>query len=32
MGQELPWRYEDGYVHVRVTTLDGHAMVVVDHG
>ncbi|GAA0672419.1 hypothetical protein GCM10010193_26070 [Kitasatospora atroaurantiaca] len=31
-GQELDWQYDGEYVHVRVTSLDGHAMVVVDHG
>jgi len=30
IGEELDWSWEDGYVHVRVTILDGHAMVVVD--
>ncbi|MFI1172893.1 alpha-L-fucosidase [Streptomyces melanogenes] len=30
-GQELPWQYDGAYVHVRVTTADGHAMVVVEH-
>ncbi|MER5639167.1 alpha-amylase family protein [Kitasatospora sp. NPDC002227] len=30
-GQELAWRYDDGYVHVEVTTADGHAMVVLEH-
>ncbi|MEU4114172.1 beta-galactosidase trimerization domain-containing protein [Kitasatospora sp. NPDC028055] len=30
-GQELAWEHDGGYVHVRVTTADGHAMVVVEH-
>lgn len=30
-GQELPWQHDGAYVHVRVTTPDGHAMVVVEH-
>lgn len=30
-GQELDWHHDGGYVHTRVTVLDGHAMVVVDH-
>lgn len=28
-GHPLPWSYEGGYVHVRVTILDGHAMIVI---
>ena len=27
--QALEWNYADGYVHTRVTVLDGHAMVVI---
>jgi hypothetical protein len=30
IGEELDWSWEDGYVRVRVTILDGHAMVVVE--
>ncbi|MEU9044238.1 MULTISPECIES: alpha-amylase family protein [unclassified Kitasatospora] len=30
-GQELAWQHDGEYVHVRVTTVDGHAMVVVEH-
>ncbi|MGW2377119.1 alpha-L-fucosidase [Kitasatospora sp. NPDC001683] len=30
-GQELEWEHDGEYVHVRVTTTDGHAMVVVEH-
>ncbi|MFC5661715.1 alpha-amylase family protein [Kitasatospora misakiensis] len=30
-GLELPWEHDGEYVHVRVTTPDGHAMVVVEH-
>ncbi|WP_175410087.1 beta-galactosidase trimerization domain-containing protein [Streptomyces sp. TRM64462] len=30
-GQELAWQHDGRYVHTRVTTLDGHAMVVVEH-
>ncbi len=30
-GQELAWEHDGEYVHVRVTTGDGHAMVVVEH-
>lgn len=30
IGEELDWTWEDGYVHVSVTILDGHAMVVVE--
>lgn len=30
-GRELPWEHDGTYLHVRVTVLDGHAMVVVDH-
>ncbi|AUY53532.1 hypothetical protein EH183_36975 [Streptomyces sp. CB01881] len=30
-GQELPWQHDGEYVHVRVTTPDGHAMIVVEH-
>lgn len=30
MGRELDWKWTDGYVHTRVTILDGHAMVVVE--
>ncbi len=29
-GEELEWTWEDGYVNVTVTVLDGHAMVVVE--
>jgi hypothetical protein len=30
-GQELSWDHAGGYLHVRVTALEGHAMVVVEH-
>ncbi|MFI9365841.1 beta-galactosidase trimerization domain-containing protein [Kitasatospora sp. NPDC053057] len=30
-GLELDWQHDGEYVHVRVTTVDGHAMVVVEH-
>ncbi|MFD8081489.1 beta-galactosidase trimerization domain-containing protein [Kitasatospora sp. NPDC059722] len=30
-GLELPWEYDGEYVHVRVTTGDGHAMIVAEH-
>jgi hypothetical protein len=29
-GEEPEWSYRDGYVHTRVTVLDGHAMLVLD--
>lgn len=28
--QDLPFRYEAGYVHTRVTVLDGHAMLILE--
>ncbi|WP_369182383.1 hypothetical protein [Streptomyces sp. Y1] len=30
-GREPAWERDGKYVHVRVTTTDGHAMVVVEH-
>ncbi|MEV4560720.1 alpha-amylase family protein [Kitasatospora sp. NPDC049285] len=30
-GQDVAWEHDGGYLHVRVTSLDGHAMLVVDH-
>ncbi|GLW73794.1 hypothetical protein Kpho02_60920 [Kitasatospora phosalacinea] len=30
-GQDLSWEYDGAYLHVRVTSPDGHAMLVVDH-
>ncbi|MEU9076363.1 hypothetical protein [Kitasatospora sp. NPDC048538] len=30
-GRDLPWEHDGEYIHVRVTTADGHAMVVVEH-
>ncbi|MFI6154788.1 alpha-amylase family protein [Kitasatospora sp. NPDC051170] len=30
-GRELEWRHDGEYVHTRVTTVDGHAMLVVEH-
>ena len=30
MGQELDFTYEDGYAQVRVTALDGHALLVLE--
>ncbi|MFJ7206091.1 hypothetical protein ACIQWR_21450 [Streptomyces sp. NPDC098789] len=30
-GREPAWQHDGGYVRVRVTTADGHAMVVVEH-
>lgn len=29
-GVELDWSYEDGYVRTRITSLHGHAMLVLD--
>jgi hypothetical protein len=29
-GAELQWTYDNGYVHTRVTSSHGHAMVVLD--
>lgn len=31
VGEELAWTYSGGYVRLRVTVLDGHAMVVIDN-
>ncbi|MFE0458819.1 alpha-L-fucosidase [Kitasatospora sp. NPDC058965] len=30
-GEELSWEHDGQYLHVRVTVLDGHAMLVVEH-